>query len=183
MASVARNELFSWQEIEELGDLERLQTVIDELPDEALMCSLETERGTGRDDYPVRAVWNSLLAGIVFEHRGIASLRRELLRNGQLRQVCGFDVWRGTADVPPAHVYSRFLRRVMQHATEVQAIFEELRRRCLEELPGFGQRPVTAKRSPATLARAASRRRTDAEKRMPPGECMSMEVATANRGW
>jgi hypothetical protein len=35
------------------------------IPDEALMRKLEAFRGKGRDDYPVRAVWNSLLAGVV----------------------------------------------------------------------------------------------------------------------
>jgi hypothetical protein len=35
------------------------------IPDEALMRRLEEVRGKGRDDYPVRAEWNSLLAGVV----------------------------------------------------------------------------------------------------------------------
>ena len=29
------------------------------------MRTLEAARGRGRDDYPVRAMWNSVLAGIV----------------------------------------------------------------------------------------------------------------------
>lgn len=161
MASVARNELFGWQEIEELGDLERLQTVIEELPDGPLMQSLEAARGKGRDDYPVRAVWNSVVAGIVFEHRGIASLRRELLRNAQLRAVCGFDVYRGTAAVPPAYVYSRFLKRLFEHSTEVQAIFDGLRQRCVEQLPGFGQRLAGDGKAIASYARSSSDREND----------------------
>jgi len=39
---------------------------------------LEQERGKGRDDYPIRAVWNSLLAGIVFPRPTIESLISEL---------------------------------------------------------------------------------------------------------
>ena len=61
---------------------------------------LEEERGKGRDDYPIRAVWNSLLAGIVFQHPTIESLRRELARNGQLRELCGFQ----PGAVPPPSV-------------------------------------------------------------------------------
>ena len=69
--------LFSWQDIEELGDLRRLQLVLDHLPDEDLMLELESERGSrGRDDYPVRAMCNSLLAMVVFDHVSIQSLRR-----------------------------------------------------------------------------------------------------------
>ncbi|MDD2600975.1 MAG: DDE transposase, partial [Kiritimatiellae bacterium] len=40
----------------------RLEYVIESLPDEPLMRKLEKERGRGRDDYPVRAMWNSLMA-------------------------------------------------------------------------------------------------------------------------
>lgn len=33
-------------------------------------------------------MWNTLVAGVVFQHPSLASLRRELLRNGELRQSC-----------------------------------------------------------------------------------------------
>jgi len=36
------------------------------MPDEDLMRRLERERGFGRDDYPVRAMWNGILAGSSF---------------------------------------------------------------------------------------------------------------------
>ena len=97
MATIAQQSLFCWQEIEELGDLERLQLLLENLPDEPLMCELEARRGNGRDDYPIRALWNSLLSCIVFQHVSIESLRRELKRNGQLRWLCGFDVFRGAS--------------------------------------------------------------------------------------
>ncbi|MCR4420306.1 MAG: transposase, partial [Clostridia bacterium] len=113
MAIIPQPRLFGWEEIEELGDLERLQLVLKNLPDEELMRDLERERKNGRDDYPVRAVWNSILAGIVYQHPSIESLRRELRRNAQLRQLCGFDPARGEKAVPPAWVYSRFLKKLM----------------------------------------------------------------------
>ena len=47
-----------------MGDLERLKLVLDHLPDERLMERLERHRGNGRDDYPIRTVWNSIIAGI-----------------------------------------------------------------------------------------------------------------------
>ncbi len=52
MAIIQKN-LFNWQMLEEVGDLERLKLVLDVLDDEALMQQLEKERGKGRDDYPV----------------------------------------------------------------------------------------------------------------------------------
>jgi len=92
MAIIPQMKLFAWNEIQTLGDLERLRLVLDYMPDEALMRTLERRRGKGRDDYPVRAVWNSILAGIVFQHDTVEKLRRELMRNGQLREMCGFRV-------------------------------------------------------------------------------------------
>ena len=114
MAMIPQKQLFSWEEIENLGDLQRLELVLKYLPDEPLMRSLESHRGRGRNDYPIRAVWNSILAGVVFQHHSIESLRRELFRNGQLRGLCGFDVSQAAAAVPPAHAYSRFLKLLLR---------------------------------------------------------------------
>jgi len=84
-------------------------------------------RFRGRDDYPVRAVWNSILAGIVYQHPTIASLRRELLRNAQLRQICGFDLWRGIQAVPTDSAYTRFLRQLMgKYHHFIEEMFNEL---------------------------------------------------------
>ena len=61
MAIIPQRTLFSWEEIEPLGDLERLQLVVETLPDEDLMRTLETARGRGRDAY--RAMWNPCWPG------------------------------------------------------------------------------------------------------------------------
>ncbi len=109
MAIVQKN-LFSWQELDEVGDLERLVLVLNTLDDEDLMQKLEKERGKGRDDNPVRAMWNSVLAGIVYQHESMESLRRELKRNPDLLEKCGFDITKGLKAVPRANAYTRFLK-------------------------------------------------------------------------
>ena len=81
MAKLLAPYLFKWQDVEARSDLERLRLVLEHLPDEALMEKLEARRDKGRDDYPIRSVWNSVLAGIVYQHGSVESLRRELLRN------------------------------------------------------------------------------------------------------
>jgi hypothetical protein len=91
MAIIPQQRLFGWEKIEKLGDLERLRLVVEYMPDEDLMRKLEEIRNNGRDDYPVRATWNSVLAGVVFQHPSVEHLRRELDRNGQLRYMCGLD--------------------------------------------------------------------------------------------
>ena len=69
MAIVPQKNLFSWEHIESSSDLDRLDLVLSSIPDEELMKELERDRGKGRDDYPVRGVWNTILAGIVFQPR------------------------------------------------------------------------------------------------------------------
>jgi len=138
MAIIRQKQLFSWKEIENLGDLDRLRLTLEYLPDEPMMRFLESHRGKGRNDYPIRAVWNSILAGVVFQHNSIESLRRELLRNGQLRWLCGFDLAKGTAGVPPAHVYSRFLKLLFRYLEQIEDIFDDLVEQVRKELPGFG---------------------------------------------
>jgi hypothetical protein len=134
MAIIPQQTLFVWSEIENLGDLERLRLVLEYMPDEELMQALEKERGKGRDDFPVRAMWNSILAGVVFQHLSIESLRRELSRNGQLRFMCG--LYKGK--IPEAYVYSRFFNKLFKKEEEINEIFDELVDELEELLPEFG---------------------------------------------
>lgn len=140
MAIIPQTRLFDWEDVENLGDLKRLKLVLQALPDEPLMRLLEAERGRGRDDYAVRAVWNSLLAGIVYQHPSVQGLRRELLRNGQLRDLCGFDpLKKAEKAVPPPWVYTRFLKGLMARQGEIDAIFDRLVDQLSQELEGFGR--------------------------------------------
>jgi len=154
MASIPQKSLFSWKEVEALGDLERLRLVLRWLPDEQLMQVLEEERGKGRNDYPVRAVWNSLLAGVVYQHVSVESLRRELLRNGQLRDLCGFDPLLGVSAVPPPSAYTHFLEGLFRHAGLIDAMFDALVESLRGELPGFGRHLAGDGKAIPTHARA-----------------------------
>jgi len=102
------------------------------------MQNLKYERGKGRDDYPIRAIWNSILAGVVFEHPSIESLRRELSRNAQLRFMCGF-YGAGEKAVPPNWVYTRFFKKLFAKKEEINNILEDLVRELYILLPGFGE--------------------------------------------
>ena len=130
IAIIPQIKLFEWTEIQTLGDLKRLQLVLEGMPDEELMRTLEQQRGKGRDDYPVRAMWNSVLAGIVFQHDNVEKLRRELARNGQLRELCGLD-----NQVPPPWVYTRFLKNLMAYETLIDGMFETLVEQICKVLP------------------------------------------------
>ena len=63
---ITQNSLFNYEEIEKLGDLERLRLALEGIDDEKLMRKLERKRKNGRDDYPVRVMWNLVIAMKVF---------------------------------------------------------------------------------------------------------------------
>jgi len=127
-----------WSDLNELGDLERLRLVLDYIPDEEFMQKLEYERGNGRDDYPVRAMWNSILAGVVFEHPSVESLRRELSRNCSIKVYVWLLWCRGKA-VPPDWVYSRFFKKLFDNEEEINKIFDKLVEELYKLLPDFGK--------------------------------------------
>lgn len=161
--------LFSWREVEARSDLERFYLVRDHLPDEQLVQYLEVMRGQGRDEYPVRAMWNAVLAGVVFQHPSIESLIRELGRNAGLLQDCGFSalplqkkpvsrlvrdehtgrmrveheaVQEAVAAVPGSWNFSRFLANVIELEETlglVTGMIATLRGQLMEALPDFGR--------------------------------------------
>ncbi len=168
MAIIHQPGLFSWEQVEAASDLDRLRVLLEALPDEELMRALEDERKGRRDDYPLRAMWNSLLAGIVFQHNGIESLRRELLRNAQLRQGCGFDVLRGGKAVPPSWAYTRFLAKLTRHWEAIERMFDEVIARLAERLPDLGVRLAVDSKAIATYAKPP-RKDADLENEEPDG--------------
>jgi len=139
MASIAQKQLFVWQEIEELGDLERLVLTLKHLPDEELVTALEKKRNKGINKYPIRAVWNSIIAGVVYEHISIESLRRELKRNAELRGICGFNLFHGIKAVPSPGAYSHFFKNLFKHKELIEKMFNKLVDEVSKELPDYGK--------------------------------------------
>ena len=157
MAHVPQARLFSWEDVESCSDLDRLSLALDYLPDDALMQALEARRAKGRDDYPVQAMWNAVIAGVVFQHPSIASLRRELGRNPALMDRCGFEMLPvakkpavGThvipldpyLGVPPDAAFSRFLANLIKLEAAgdyTKQMLASLRQSLSEVLPDFGR--------------------------------------------
>jgi hypothetical protein len=175
MATIAQTYLFSWKEIDAASDLDRLKRVLTALSlvDEDLMVILEKRRGKGRDDYPVRPTWNAVIAGIIYQHPHIEAVRRELRRNGELRQLCGFDPLKGEAAVPSKDAFSRFLERLMENQHHILEMFHRLVDELKKHLPDLGAKSaVDAKAIPSfgkpvkneeKLAENDRRRDTDAD--------------------
>jgi hypothetical protein len=140
MAIIAQGILFDYREIEKKGDLERLELALAGIDDENLMQKLEIRRGNGRDDYPVRVMWNLLIAMIVFCHKSVESFRRELSRNSQLRHICGlYDIGKRKHLVPPSRVFSGFIKLLSEEREEIARIFNKQIEELYELIPGFGK--------------------------------------------
>jgi hypothetical protein len=140
MATIPQPSLFSWQQIDAGSDLDRLGLVLSALPDESLVLFLEDRRGRGRDDYPVRPMWNALIAGIVFQHPSAAALIRELRRNAELRELCGFDPLLGMGAAPTEDAFGRFLALIVEDREKVVEMFHRLVDELSHVLPDLGQR-------------------------------------------
>lgn len=145
MNNISQISIFDYSEIENLGDLERLKIFFENLEDEVLCEKLEGERKNGRNDYPVRTMLNLIYAMKIFGHRSVESFRRELSRNSQLRTACGLSEgkYKYCGDrkhlVPPARVFTGFLKKLKKHKAEIEEIKEELVKFMYENLEGFGE--------------------------------------------
>ena len=145
MNNISQISVFDYREIEILGDLERIKLFFENLDDKELCESLENERKNGRNDYPVRVMLNLIYAMKIFGHRSVESFRRELSRNSQLRALCGLSdgkfkfLGERKNLVPPARVFSGFIRKLKKHENEIKNINEKLIKYMYENLEDFGK--------------------------------------------
>ena len=157
MKIITQISMFDDTQNENLGDLERLQKVFDNLPDEKLIRRLKEKRGKGRNEWPVEAMWNSFIASFIFDHDSIASLLRELNRNSQLRIICGFQphIYSVLTDkkdeygkrisesryklAPTASAYTNFLNNLKECEQESREMFDTLVKYMYENLNDFGE--------------------------------------------
>jgi transposase len=127
----------------ELGDLEKLTLVMENLPDEELLKALNKRREKGGAGYTNESLWIAFIAKFVFQHPTIETLIRELRRNSQLRKICGFEPWTdskgATHLVPGSSTFSRFISRLMEYENEMKKIIQALIRTMYELIPDFGE--------------------------------------------
>ncbi len=155
---------FSWDQVDRASDFNRLQMVLDSLPDAHIIRALECMRKNGRNQYPVSAMWRAFVAGIVFGHESIESLIRELNRNSSLLAVCGFSTvpmqrrdryevepggvvkitdFESRSSAPRSYNFSGFLANLakldLQQGLVSEMINNHLCKELMEVLPEFGK--------------------------------------------
>lgn len=143
MNNITQNTIFDYTEIEVLGDLERLKYALDNIDASDLIKRLEEKRGNGRNDYPVKVMFNLVIAMKVYGHRSVESFRRELSRNAGLRQVCMLKDYEhkyyGKHLIPEARVFTNFFKSLVKYQSELDKINESLVKYMYDNLEGFGK--------------------------------------------
>lgn len=117
--------------------IERIERVLDALPDADLIDVLEKQTSNGRPRrHPADGLWRALIMGILLGHRYVANMLAELRRNDRLRVICGLGP---SEDAPREDEMSRFVKRLAEHQDKIDAIFVALVRAVREYLPDFGK--------------------------------------------
>ena len=143
MKIISQISFFDYSKIEILGDLERCKLLIKNVPDEKIINKLYEMRGKGRNDYPIEAVWNSILIMPIIECSTVEQLRRELSRNRDLRRICGFNdadyYYNKCKLVPPPKAYSNMFKNLKKIEPMLKEAFNELRQFMYDNLKDFGK--------------------------------------------
>jgi Transposase DDE domain/Transposase domain (DUF772) len=130
--------LFAWDALEDSPTLTCLRTVLESLPDGALLESLRLARGKGRDDYPVSVLWGTLLLAIILRHHTLDACLEELQRNAALSLLIGIE---SEQDVPKPYNMSRFLATLGEepHLPHLRHIFDTMAQRLGLAVPDLGK--------------------------------------------
>ena len=97
--------LFAWDCLEDSPSLQTVRQFLHSLPDGKLLDALRRGRGKGRNDYPVTALWGTVLLKPLLRHTSMEACLGELRRNAGLRALIGIDC---EAKVPRKWNVSRF---------------------------------------------------------------------------
>ena len=115
--------LFAWDALEDSPSLQSLRALLEAIPDHPLLESLRTARGKGRDEYPVEALWGTLVLAIALRHVSIEACLEELRRNPAPRLLIAIE---REDRVPGPDNMSRFLATLGEepHLGHLRRIFD-----------------------------------------------------------
>lgn len=130
--------LFAWDALEDSPTLKTIKLLLDLIPDDKLLASLQDSRGKGRNDIPVRVAWGVLVLSIALRHTTIEACLGELRRNESLRKLIGIE---SEDVVPQKWNLSRFLESLGQepHLTHLHGIFNAMIERLGSVVPDLGE--------------------------------------------
>jgi len=153
--------LFAWDCLEDSPTLKTIKQLLEIIPDEKLLTSLEEARGKGRGDYSLRTLWGVLVLSIALRHPTIEACLAELRRNESLRKLIDIE---SEDKVPRKWNLSRFLDRLGEepHVTLLHQVFDRMIEQLGEAVPDLGR--ATAGDATALNARRKKSARAEVEK-------------------
>ena len=156
--------LFAWDCLEDSPTLKTIQQLLEVIPDEALLASLQTARGKGRDDYSIGSLWGVLVLSVALRHPNIESCLGELRRNESLRRLIGIP---SEDDVPRKWNLSRFLDALgyEPHLSLLHGAFDSMIQRLGEAVPDLGRHTA----GDATSLNARRKRTRDGQEKQEDG--------------
>ncbi len=130
--------LFAWDCLEDSPTLKTIKLLLDVIPDEPLLDSLQQTRGKGRNNVPLRTAWGILVLSVALRHPSIDHCLAELKRNESLRKLLGIE---SEETVPRKWSLSRFLERLGEepHLTRLHEVFDTMIERLGSVVPDLGQ--------------------------------------------
>jgi len=134
----ATKPLFAWDCLEDSPTLKTIKQLLEIIPDEKLLVSLEEARGKGRNDYSLRTLWGVLVLSIALRHPTIEACLAELRRNESLRKLIDIE---SEDKVPRKWNLSRFLDRLGEepHLTLLHQVFDTMIQQLGEAVPDLGR--------------------------------------------
>jgi len=139
MSYIRQGQLFTFEDFfNEYDDNYRLLLVLDALDDDELIRKLVSKRKGRRNRYPVRMLWQSLIAAKVYGIATVNGLIRELNRNESLRRVVGIE---HVGLVPKPWQFSRLFGKLSgpENLAMVKSIFDSAVGSLRELLPDLGE--------------------------------------------
>ena len=130
--------LFAWDCLEDSPSLKTVRQFLQAIPDGLLLEGLRSQRGRGRDDYPVHVLWGVVLLTHLLRHTSTDSCLAELGRNEGLRRLIGIE---SEGKVPKKWNVSRFLDTLgtEPHLTRVREIFDRIVEKLGRAVPDLGR--------------------------------------------
>jgi hypothetical protein len=134
----ATDPLFAWAKLDDHPQLSSLKLLLEILPDQELLDGLRQARGKGRDDFPVDALWGTVVFTVALRHPSFTSCVAELNRNPALYRLLGL---RTVKDIPNDWNLSRFLEVLgtQPHLSRLRTVFDVLAQRLGHVVPDLGK--------------------------------------------
>lgn len=156
--------LFAWDCLEDSPTLKTIKGLLECIPDDALLLSMEQARGKGRNDYSVRTLWGVLVLSIALRHPTVEACLAELRRNESLRRLIGID---SEDAVPSKWNLSRFLEALGKppHVQLLHKAFDAMIKDLGEVVPDLGEQTA----GDATALNARRKRSVCAEQEQQEG--------------